>query len=401
MRSRCNLKIDQLLKKGVKIPCPNSIEVGEEIDIDCISGIGVIIHSGCKIYGATTCIGHHTRLGYEAPVTLEDCQIGPDVDLKGGFFKKSVFLQKSNMGPGAYVREGTILEEEANGAHTVGLKQTILFPFVTLGSLINFCDCFMSGGTSRKDHSEVGSSYIHFNFTPNQDKATPSLIGDVPKGVMLDQEPIFLGGQGGMVGPCRLAFGTVVAAGTILRKDEMRSGRLLADNTGKQINMAFVKGQYHRPGRIVENNLIYIANLMALRIWYGRVRSQFISENFSKNLYEGLKTNLNSIVFERRARLKKFCLNNSEKNISPKWSEMEDIFHMLKNYEGDMEKRDTFLRHIEHGIAASGKDYIKVIKGLPRAVSKSGTFWLQSLVDGIIHQLQNRIPEIKNGQGGR
>jgi hypothetical protein len=80
---------------------------------------------------------------------------------------------------------------------------------------------------------------------------------------------------------------------------------------------------------------------------------------------------------------------------------MEDIFHMLKNYEGDMGKRDTFLQHIEHGIAASGKDYIKVIKSLPGAVSKSGTFWLQSLVDGIMHQLQNRDPEIKNGQGGR
>ena len=107
------------------------------------------------------------------------------------------------MGPGAQVREGCLLEEEANGAHCVGLKQTILFPFVTLGSLINFCDCLMAGGTSRKDHSEVGSSYIHFNFTPDGDKTTASLFGDVPRGVMLDQPPIFLGGQGGAVGPVR------------------------------------------------------------------------------------------------------------------------------------------------------------------------------------------------------
>lgn len=401
MKSRYNLKIDQLLKRGVKIPCPNSVEIGEEIDINCISGNGVIIHSGCKIFGATTGIGHHTRLGYEAPVTIEDCQIGPYVDLKGGFFKKAVFLQKANMGSGSQVREGTILEEEANGAHTVGLKQTILFPFVTLGSLINFCDCFMAGGTSRKDHSEVGSSYIHFNFTPNQDKATPSLIGDVPKGVMLDQPPIFLGGQGGLVGPCRLAFGTVVAAGTILRKGEIRAGRLLADNTGKQINMDFVKGRYHQMGRIVDNNLIYIANLMALRIWYGRVRSQFISENFSENLYEGLKTNLNSVIFERMARLKNFCLDNSEKSICQKWSDMEEIFHRLTDYEGDAEKKDAFLRRIEHAITASGKDYISVIKGLPREVAKSGTSWLQGLVDDMLNQLQISGPQRRDGQGGR
>jgi UDP-N-acetylglucosamine/UDP-N-acetylgalactosamine diphosphorylase len=86
-------------------------------------------------------------------------------------------------------------------AHAVGLKQTILFPFVTLGSLINFCDCLMGGGTSRRNHSEVGSSFIHFNYTPRQDKATASLLGDVPRGVMLDQPPIFLGGREESSGP--------------------------------------------------------------------------------------------------------------------------------------------------------------------------------------------------------
>ena len=93
------------------------------------------------------------------------------------------------MGLGAQVRETCILEEEASGAHCAGIKQTILLPFVTLGSLINFCDCLMAGGTSRQNHSEVGSSYIHFNFTPDGDKTTPSLIGDVPRGVML-AEPL-------------------------------------------------------------------------------------------------------------------------------------------------------------------------------------------------------------------
>ena len=40
-------------------------------------------------------------------------------------------------------------------------------------------------------------------------------------GVMLNQSPIFLGGQGGLVGPCRLAFGTITAAGTINRKEKI------------------------------------------------------------------------------------------------------------------------------------------------------------------------------------
>ena len=197
-------KVSQLIHKGVRIDCPDSIEIGEEVDVGKISGQGVVIHAGSKIFGDTTLILRDARIGFEAPATVKNCQIGPEVELKGGFFEDAVFLANAKAGLGSHVREASIFEEQTSIAHTVGTKHTILFPFVTLGSLINFCDCLIAGGTSRKNHSEVGSSYIHFNFTPNQDKATASLIGDVPKGVMLNQPPIFLGGQGGLVGPCRL-----------------------------------------------------------------------------------------------------------------------------------------------------------------------------------------------------
>ena len=140
-------KIEQLIRKGVNIPTPLTIDVGNEVNIDQISGNGVKIYPGCRIYGEKTVISAGVQLGYEAPVTVENCQLGPKVELKGGYFKKSVFLEKANMGLGGHVREACLLEEQANGAHCVGLKHTILFPFVTLGSLINFCDCLMAGGT--------------------------------------------------------------------------------------------------------------------------------------------------------------------------------------------------------------------------------------------------------------
>ena len=182
LRPRCYEKVMQLVDKGVEIPNPLTLDIGPEVDIDRISESGVTIYPGCRIYGEKTVISSGSRLGYEGPVTIDNCQLGRDVELRAGFFSRSVFLDKAGMGLGAQVREGCILEEEAGGAHCVGLKQTILFPFVTLGSLINFCDCLMAGGTSRRNHSEVGSSYIHFNFTPDGDKTTPSLIGDVPEG---------------------------------------------------------------------------------------------------------------------------------------------------------------------------------------------------------------------------
>ena len=239
------LPVLRLIKKGVHIPAPFSVDIGAEVDPARISGEGVVFYGGTKIYGSGTLISAGTKLGCEAPVTLSDCRLRRGVVLKGGFFESSVFLANANMASCARVREGCLLEEEANGSHTVGLKQTILFPFVTLGSLINFCDCFLAGGTSRKDHSEVGSSYIHFNYTPNQDKATPSLLGDVPRGVMLREPPIFLGGQGGLVGPVRIGFGTVIAAGTIRREDCPEGGKFLREEEHHQSPTNLLNQHHH------------------------------------------------------------------------------------------------------------------------------------------------------------
>lgn len=417
MKNQRISKSKKLLEKGVKIPNPDSIEVGEEVDIERISGNGVAIYSGCKIFGKSTLILQGAKLGYQGPVTIENCQIGPGVDLNGGFFRQAVFLKKASMGAGSHVREGTILEEEANAAHTVGLKQTILFPFVTLGSLINFCDCFMAGGTGRQNHSEVGSSYIHFNYTPDQDKATPSLIGDVPGGVMLNRPPIFLGGQGGMVGPCRLAFGTTIAAGCICRKDVLERGRLVFEGSLKNGEMPLISGMYRNIKRITLNNIVYIANLIALENWYNHVRSQMISEDFPELLWHGLKDKLNSAIDERIRRLKalsqkmpdsiKIYQNTIKEKASPlvlqqkgelyeKWPELEASFDMQRGIAENNELKDVFLERIRIGIKTAGKDYIPVIKSLGFEDAEIGTRWLQGIVDAVTAEAIKIMPSFSS-----
>ena len=381
-------KHEILIEKGVKIDRPLSVEIGDEVDPERISADGVVIYAGSKIFGADTLILEGVKLGYEAPVTVDSCQIGPDVELQGGYFNQSVFLEKARLGLGAHVREATILEEQAVIAHTVALKHTILFPFVTLGSLINFCDCLMAGGTSRKNHSEVGSSYIHFNFTPNQDKATASLIGDVPRGVMLNCKPIFLGGQGGLVGPCRLNFGITVAAGTIVRKDEIREDRLIYGGEGKGGSVAFAAGKYRRNKRIIRNNIMYIANLIALQQWYRQVRRLFISERFPETLMLGLKKNIRTAIKERIKRLETVCQNTPENSrqkpeLSKLWLELKDSFQVHQEKEGDRELRDKFLESVTRSVSTTGKDYIAVIQGLAAQDSEKGIRWLQGIVDGV------------------
>ena len=274
MTDSVNKKINRLMDEGVVIPDPQQVFIDDAVDPDRIAK-GVVLWPGSRILGADTLLLSGAQIGSQGPATVENCGFGPGTEIASGYCCGAVLLAGARLGAGAHVRGGTILEEGAGTAHNVGLKQTILFPYVTLGSLINFCDVLMAGGTGPKHHSEVGSSYIHFNFTANQDKATASMLGDVPGGVMLDRDPIFLGGQGGLVGPCRMAFGTVVAAGSVCRKDHMEPGLLVFEGGGRSFTMANRPGGYGNLRRIVTNNLNYIGNLVALDRWYGQVAKRF------------------------------------------------------------------------------------------------------------------------------
>lgn len=377
--------IQSLIAKGVRIPAPQAVEIGPEVDPERVSGEGVVIHAGCRIGGRRTLIAAGARIGAEGPATIEECLVGPGVALRGGYFRGAVFLEGASCGSAAHVREGTILEEQASTAHAVGLKQTILFPFVTLGSLINFCDCLMAGGTDRKNHSEVGSSYIHFNFTPNQDKATASLFGDVPRGVMLNQPPIFLGGQGGAVGPLQIAFGVTAAAGTILRKDERRTGRLIYGGAGKGGNVAYTPGSgISGAGRIVSHNCTYIGNLFALREWYRSVRPLFTGPRLPQALLDGLLENIDVAIEERIKRLKELFKKPNFKSAGDEASRWLRLFEALQaagRERGDNRLRETFLKAVENGIGRLGRDYLAVIRCLPPETAEVGTRWLQGIVD--------------------
>jgi UDP-N-acetylglucosamine/UDP-N-acetylgalactosamine diphosphorylase len=263
----------------------------------------------------------------------------------------------------------------------------------------------------------VGSSYIHFNFTPNQDKVTASLIGDVPKGVMLNQQPIFLGGQGGLVGPCRLAYGTTVAAGTIVRKDELRPGRLLYGGAQKEGNLAYKRGRYRNEKRVVISNIIYIANLMALGQWYRHVRSQFISEYFPETLLTGLEEKLNLAISERVNRLETLCskiqkylevepqkskeharsspARKQKHELVARWSQLKDLLNQRRTETGDTGNRDSFLEKVRKGINKNGLDYIAVIQGLPSSDGTIGTQWLQGIVDRVTNDALSVIPSFK------
>lgn len=417
------------------MPIPESVFVADDVDPERISGERVIFYPGTRIMGRDTLIMAGTTLGFEGPVTLDNVFVGRETRLNGGFFQGCVFAGNNTFGAGAHVRGGTIMEEGANAAHTVGLKQTILFPFVTLGSLINFCDCLMAGGTSRKDHSEVGSSFIHFNYTPNQDKATPSMFGNVSEGVVLKSRPVFLGGQGGVVGPCRLPFGSVTAAGTIWRKDITEPDRLMFGGGMRETVLERKLGVYSNVKRIFRNNILYIAGLVSLMSWYLHIRPLFLnglftldiqglpeSDLLSKYLLVGMQQTLESAIDERINRLDDFVrrlhksreiiLSGKGGKITPLVEEHDAVIHgwpsaqnTLENTIAVMKKSnqinatktltkifitppELFVSAIKNGIKEHGAEYVRVIQNLDTATAQLGIYWLKSIEANIYNKIE-------------
>ena len=378
---RGHAAVAQLLAKGVTIPNPGSLDLDDDVDVDRISGEGVILHAGCRLRGAGTVISAGCVLGAEALVTLENCQLGPGVELKGGFFTAAVFLEGANLGMGAHVREGSLCEEQSSGAHCVGLKQTILFPFATLGSLINFCDCLLAGGTSRSDHSEVGSSYIHFNFTPTGDKTTASLFGDVPRGVMLDQPPIFLGGQGGAVGPVVTGFGTLVGAGSILRGDVAEENLLVLEGVHRDLRRPRPSEAYRGLPRIVERNLDYLASLVALDAWYRHARRPFFeAQDLGPLVLAGA---LDALAAGRAERVKRLTSmigkvrpagDPGREQLVARASEIVALFTP-----SDAAAPAPLVAALSDA-AASGVPYVQAIQSLDAPLKADGTAWLAAIV---------------------
>lgn len=225
---------------------------------------------------------------------------------------------------------------------------------------------------------------------------------------MLKQAPIFLGGQGGLVGPCRLEYGTVIAAGTINRKDELRPNRLIFGGGSRSGNVPFAAGHYHRFKRILTNNIIYLANLAALGQWYDQVRSLFVSNDFPQMLLEGLQDKLQMAVDERIVRLSELVHKLLEQEPEGKenslesssvqkghdnWlPELESFLRENRNRVGDHTLRDRFIDAIDKRVDQNGKQYLKVISGLNPKASEIGIRWLQGIVDEVKEGVFQIVP---------
>ncbi len=408
-------------ERGVIIPDLSSVRIGREVSPEKISpgstlhpfvrinGSKTQIHTGANIgvCGPATLdnswIGEKAVVGSLGPVTLKDTVVGPESILGSGVAEQAVLLGKETKvndfttGYGFRIRKGSLYEEDASSAQHTDTKMTVLFPWATLGSNINFCDVLLSGGTAPEPgfFSEVGSGTIHFNFSIRGDKATASLFGDVSRGVFLDQERLFIGGNNSLLGPIQADFGTMTAA------DVRINGTL---TSGLHFGHSLPKGKVDYDPRIflgalgiVTKQVNVLAELTALFHWYQQVRIACVAQTPEQQfLYEsGLKiVELN--YQERISQLKRFInavdnsqsLNVNSKKISK--NEIVEQKQMLECWPEILIKLSdpaAFEQTVPNALTNSIKEqqikgkysYTKLIRNLSQEGKQAGKKWLTAI----------------------
>jgi len=228
------------------------------------------------------------------------------------------------------------------------------------------------------------------------------------------------------VGPARIGYGTVIAAGTICRRDCPEGGRLLtaaqpADQGENSRN--FVPGRYGNIGRKVLNNLTYIANILALKTWYLHVRQPFFRRmTLGEALFEGVMEVLQQAAQERLNRFRNLAekmessllllpgVNDRQKReelaaqqceLSANWPEVEGCFTCGQEEAIGTERRNIFLDRIEEKIVKTDSDYLSMIQTLDQQTTGTGTAWLQEIVDILTRQALTYLPACEKSKNKR
>jgi len=379
-------RISRLAKRGVRVWGPERVYIGEDVLLDRICTGAELMNA--LITGETTFIGSRAQIGVSGLARIHQSQIGASCILGAGAYEHCVLLSGARTRGFAELRQGTVLEEEAEIAHNVGLKNTVFTIGVVAGSCINYCDVLVTGGSSRSDHSEIGSGATHFNFDPRGDKFG-SLLGDAT-GWLLRSRRIFVGGNSGIVAPVHLRFGAVIAAGSMIRKDvgenELSSGEALQQSGEYDLE------KYYDLSRKFCTTAKLIGTLRALGTWYRSIRLAF-ADSEEKILYVAAELELDRHLQYRAQQLSN-VIYKLDRSLSKPCTAQDRAYHrqhrkLLEN----QDKITSFLLEekddhppspvvAEYEMHRRSKDHAASIRALSKESVELSTKWLREIAIG-------------------
>ena len=111
-------RVHELTERGVVIACLDAVEVGPDIDPDRIAAGRRHPRGLPDLRRTKPRSDPGARSGPRRPPTVENCQLGRRVQLKGGYFSGATFLDDSNIGSAAHVAAGHAAGGRGRAART-------------------------------------------------------------------------------------------------------------------------------------------------------------------------------------------------------------------------------------------------------------------------------------------
>jgi bifunctional UDP-N-acetylglucosamine pyrophosphorylase/glucosamine-1-phosphate N-acetyltransferase len=394
-------RIELLRRQGVEVWGHARVYISPDIQLENLCPGAVL--KNAIISGAETMIGRGAQIGTSGTAVLRNSQIGNDVELGAGLYDSATLLSSSKARGFAECRSGTLLEETAEIGHNVGLKNTFLGLGVVAGSNINLCDVVVTGGSSRQNHTEIGSGTVHFNFDPRRDKFG-SLLGDAT-GLLLTSPPIFVGGNVGLVAPLHIGYGAVIPAGMTVRSN-VPDGKLFnATSQEHETGMkTFEPTLYSDMSRKCITTARLIGALHALHKFYELVRVPF-SDNWEMHLYKAaaarLATHAEHRVQELRATIDRLrgSIDYVESTKSSTRFVPQHRLLVTKTdwvsgiLSGQMTPRPPTLFLHEYEGKRAGHSHPETIRMLSEEALREGMHWLLSVQNAYTEPIQSLFNE--------
>lgn len=263
--------LQKLIAKGIIIPNPENVYIDDDVNIEQIEK-SVVLLPGTSLQG-NIILGANAVIGPNA--SLKNVVCSRNVHLASGVYENCVFLDGAKTRLGTEVRNDSLFMEMVETSHTVGCKMTILGIKVVLGSLVNYCDIFVSGGLNEPfSFTEIGSGAIHYNFTPNGLKFG-SLIGPGAVGEMFGLFPkTFIGGNTQLVAPIKIDSQVLIPAGSSVRSS-IKFGTLYSEpnkhTTTGHFSVELLTSLFTK----ISNTAELIIHYKALALYFERIRILF------------------------------------------------------------------------------------------------------------------------------
>lgn len=185
---------EKLMVEGVTIIDPLNTYIGKDVKV----GEDTVIYPGCILEGKTN-IG-------------KDCVIGPNTRIVNSLVKDSTSIQYTvilesevgsncNIGPFAYLRPGTVLEDK-----------------IKIGDFVEIKKSTISTGSKVPHLSYVGDSYVGRNVNIGCGTITCNYDGKNKHKTTI-HDNAFIGSNTNLVAPVTIGEGAVVGAGSTITKD--------------------------------------------------------------------------------------------------------------------------------------------------------------------------------------